>query len=382
MMKVGLRTAGGLSALAVMVAMLALPASVAATTNAPIAQTGGMTATLPILGGGVDVTVALDPSGNITGVTVSDPSLAQTKATANVVKFATTDGKTKVTVKAKGSRLSLSAKVTTLAELVGSGNWGADVFGTSIKSMVDYTIGDDGSGNPTVTLGTPAPLPSGATWTPATPKSSTEDGGSRATAGGTFSYQGFVKRLSVTVSVEKGDSEDPGSARLSITLSGKDRQSLSGTLAALAAAGGRSWSAHLCDGTAVSVMYHVNADGTIGYDGVTGPAATATPKDHGLTVRFDGTRVGLTVALKDNGDGTYTLVARGFSGSCGESDSHKSSHVADQHHGSSGDSQAKQASWTRSGTDGRSGDGSASRDQGGFGSGGGSGFGGSGGRDH
>ncbi len=312
MTRPGLRTAGGLSSLAFAALMLAFPAGVAATTNAPIAQTGGMTATLPILGAPVSVTVALDPSGNITGVTVSDPSLAQTSSTPEVVKFANTGGTTKVTVRAMGSRLAISAKVTTLAELIGSGTWSADVFGTGSKSNATYTIGDDGSGNPTISLGTPTGGPSGVTWKAAAPKAGSDDGEAWASAGGTFSYQGFDKQLRITVKVDKED----GYARLSITLAGRDVQVLTGSLSDLAAAGVRTWSAHLCDGTAVTVKYHVNPDGTIGYDGATGAAATATPTEHGLAVRFDGTAVGLMVTLKSNEDGTYTLVARGFSGSC------------------------------------------------------------------
>jgi len=339
MTRPGLRATGGLAALAVAAVMLALPAMAAATTNTPIAQTGGMTATLPILGGGVAVTVALDQAGNITGVTVGNPALTQSKASSDFVKFATADGKTSVTVKARGSKLAISAGATTLAELVGTGTWSADVFGTGTKSSASYTIGDDGSGNPTVSLDTPAPLPAGATWAAGTPKAfsgKSEHDGASASAGGTFAYQGFEKRLKVSVNVEPAKGSEPGHASLRITLTGHDFQKLGGTLADLAAVGNRTWSAFLCDGTTkVTVSYHVNADGTIGFDSATGAPATQKTGEHGgLQVRFDGTNVGVSIRVKDNGDGTFSLVVMGRSGQCGKGGSdHQGQGHGHHHHG-------------------------------------------------
>ena len=302
-----------------LMALIALPGMALASTNPQIAATGGMTATLPILGGGVAVTVALDPAGNISGVTVSDPSLAKTTSSNDFVKFATADGKTRVTVKAMGSKLSISARVTSLAELIGTGTWSANVFGNGVSSA-QYTIGDDGSGNPTVALTTPGPLAAGVTWTAGLPKGDKHGGGgAKASAGGTFSYQGFTKTLKVTVRVDKGENGQPGGASLKITLTGRDVQLLTGSLADLAAAGTRTWSGYLCDGkTKVTVSYHVNTDGTIGFDGATGGTAVhSAGKDGGLMVHFTTTDVGLLVHLKKNSDGTYTLQVRGFSGQCG-----------------------------------------------------------------
>ena len=302
-----------------MAALIALPGMAFAATNPQIAATGGMTATLPILGGGVSVTVALDQTGNISGVTVGNPALAQTKASTGFVKFATSDGKTNVTVKAMGSKVSISAKATTLADLVGTGTWSANVFGNGVSSA-QYTVGDDGSGNPTVSVADPSPLAPGVTWKAGFAGwHNGKQGGASAVAGGTFSYQGFTKTLKIAVKVEKPHGSDPGSASLKITLSGRDVQSLTGTLADLAAAGTRSWSGYLCDGTTkVTVTYHVNADGTIGFEGATGGTAIQKATDHGgLRVRFQGTKVGFAARLKDNHDGTFTLKASGFSGSCG-----------------------------------------------------------------
>lgn len=314
------RRVGAVVALA-LTALIALPGITLANSNPQIAATGGMTATLPILGGGVNVTVALDPAGNISGVTVGNPALTQTSASNEFVKFASADGKTKVTVKAAGSKMSISARTTTLADLVGTGTWSANVFGNGVSSA-QYTIGADSSGNPTVSLTDPSPLASGVTWTAAKPKASHQEGEAEASAGGSFAYNGFTKSLKVSVKVEPGEHGQPGSASLRITLSGRDVQHLTGKLADLAAAGTRTWSGYLCDGkTQVTVTYHVNADGTIAFDGATGGTAVTKKGEHGgLVVRFQGTGVGFSARLKDNGDGTYTLLARGSSGNCGKGD--------------------------------------------------------------
>jgi hypothetical protein len=315
------RRAGAVATLA-LAALVALPGIAFAATNAPIAATGGMSATLPILGG-VVVTVALDPAGNVSGVTVSNATLVKTGSGTGFAKFATADGRTRVAVKAKGSEITISARVAALAGLTGSGSWSANVFGNGVTSA-SYTIAADGAGRPTLTLAAPSPLAAGVTFAAAPTAAARHTGESRgrARAGGQFAFNGFVKTLGMVVAADMSRDGAPGSASLKITLSGADVQRLAGTLASLAAAGQRTWSAYLCDGTTkVTVTYHVNADGTIGYDGATGaPAAQRTREHGGLVVRFAGTGVGFSAKVRGNGDGTFTLVARGASGNCGGRD--------------------------------------------------------------
>jgi hypothetical protein len=132
-----LRFAAKLSGFALLGLIVAFPGGVAATTNKPIAQTGGMTATLPLLGTSLTVAVTLGDTGDISGVGLFPATgLARTSPATDkeVVRFSTSDGTTKVTVKAIGSRLSIVAKTKTLADLKGSANWSADVFGTGSKS--------------------------------------------------------------------------------------------------------------------------------------------------------------------------------------------------------------------------------------------------------
>jgi hypothetical protein len=232
------------------------------------------------------------------------------------------------------------------------------VFGTG-KATVPYTIGKDADGNPTVTLGA-LTTPAGVVATKVDPKAKVFDkkdkddrGSAWAFAGVTFTRDGFTKHLSIWISVHKAD----GAARLAIVLSGRDRQKLTGSLADLA--GARTWTAKLCDGTAVSVKYHVAADGTVVYDGATGAPATekafdfgSAGKSHkggakdaqrgdfvsGFLVRFDKTRVGMAAALFKNADGTYTLKVFGRSGYCGQG-------KADQSHGHRGGGSGGWGGW-------------------------------------
>jgi hypothetical protein len=300
--------------LAAVAGLLVFPGSAAATTNEPIAQTGGATVTLPLtlplLGTSLTVDVVLDDTGNISGVTLTPPtSFTQTTTEPTRVKFENADGTTKVSVKAKGSKLAVNAKTGLLAQLTGKGSWQADVFGTAAKSSVGYAIGDDGKGNPTLAIG-PVSAAGGITATVKTPVTKSNDKRAYATGGVTFASGGYVKRLTITVSVNK----ETGKANLAVTLSGKDRMRMSGTLAQLT--GPRTWSAHLCDGTLVTVNYHVGPGAEAVFDSASGAPVTSKKLGKGFWAKVNGSWVGVLVTLRENKDGTYTLRAAGFSGKC------------------------------------------------------------------
>ncbi|MBI2762180.1 MAG: hypothetical protein HYX54_00240 [Chloroflexi bacterium] len=304
---------------ALLLGLLAFPAAAAAQTNGPIAQTGGMTAVLPLFGSpGLTVAVTLDAVGSISGVALTPTGVvAQTSSDPSVVKFANTAGTTTVKVRAKGDKLSISAKSTRLADFIGTGTWSANVFGTG-TATVSYTIGTDGSGKPTLSIGTPSVV-AGVTSVVIAPTTNSGDGdeGASASGGVIFSSNGFVKRLRISIEVDR----DGGAAHLRITLSGKDRQKLSDALGALVAVGNRTWSAYLCDGaTRVTVTYKVNANGTVSFVSATPavPVAVVKTGDKGFRVRFDGTKVGVAVSLRQDENGTtYSLSVKGSSGNCG-----------------------------------------------------------------
>jgi hypothetical protein len=291
---------------------IAFPASVLATTNEPIAATGGMTAVLPLLGASLTVEVKLDVVGNIAEVNV-DPAGAVTKRDSNdhKVKFTSADGTVKVDVKAKGSKLSVTAKAGSLANLSGSGAWSADVFGTDDVSTVRYTVGA-AAGHPTLAIDGVTPG-GGATFEVSPIK--TGDDGDKASASVTFKLDGYTKKLTISVAVN-----DDGKASLKITLSGKDKQRLSGSLTDLQ--GARTWSAHLCDGTPVSVNFHVTPSGGVAFDSAVPTSVKVKTEKHGFKATFDGTKVGVSVKLQARRV-IYELKVDGKSGKCDKGDKEK-----------------------------------------------------------
>jgi len=311
------RTPARAAGLALAAMALLLPASAFANTNAPIAQTGGMTVTIPMLGTSLSVAVTLDQVGNISGVVLDPAGALPTSTTSDHgVKFTNADGTASVKVKAKGDTLSIKA-TTKLTDLVGSGTWAANVFGAGKGANVAYTIGVDSSGQPTLHIDS-ATAAAGIGVVIHDPADNhgwhgDKHGWASARATVVFSLDGFSKTLSLSVSAGKD-----GTASLKISLSGRDRQKVVGTLAELA--GARTWSAHECDGTPVSVAYHVTADGTVVVDSTNPTTATVKVQDNGFRVRFDGTNVGLDARLKDLKDGTWALKVSGHSGQCGGHD--------------------------------------------------------------
>ena len=295
-----------------LMALMALPVAALASTNAAIAQTGGMTVVLPGLGTPLTVDVKLDANGNLVQVNL-DPvgTYSVSRISGHAVTFVSADGATQVKIKAGGDKMSVKASAGTLDALVGSGTWSADVFGTGTKTTIGYTVGKALDGSPTVAIDS-VNAPAGITVVQDPAKTDTEDHEAKASVKVSFSLDGYTKKLSISVSV---DTEGTHKATLKITLSGKDRQVLTGPLATLV--GSRTWSGKLCNGTAVSFTYTVNADGTLTFGAATGAPATSKTGEHGLTVRFDGTKTRVTVSLKQVEGGTdYTLRVSAKSGEC------------------------------------------------------------------
>ena len=292
--------------------LMALPMSALATTTAAIAQTGGMTIVLPGLGTPLTVDVKLDASGNVSEVNL-DPvgTYSASKVNGHAVTFDNADGTTQVRIKAGGSRMAVKAAAGTLDALVGSGSWSADVFGTGAKTMVGYTVGKSADGSPTVAIDS-VDAAAGIAVAQGTPKTSTKGHTAWASVQVAFSKEGFTKRLTISVAV---DTEGTHRASLGITLSGKDRQKVTGPLADLV--GNRTWSGTLCDGTAVSFTYDVNADGTVTYGAATGATATSRSAKSGFAVLFTGTKTRVSVSLRPVKDSTdYALRVSTKLGHC------------------------------------------------------------------
>ena len=97
-------------------------------------------------------------------------------------------------------------------------------------------------------------------------------------------------------------------------LRGKDKLKLVGPLADLL--GARTWSAHTCDGTLVSVSFHVTPDGAVAFDSAVPTTVKVKTDKHGFRASFAG-KAGVSVSLKSK-DQLYELKVDGKSGKCGK----------------------------------------------------------------
>ena len=306
------RRAGVAAALA-MAAVLAVPVAAFASTAA-IAQTGGMTATLPLLGSSLTVQVTLDANGNLSQVNL-DPVGDYTASQLNghAVTFDSTAGGTQVKIKAHGASLSIGATAGTLGALVGPGTWSSDLYGTGAKTSVAYTVGNN-AGVPTVTIDSVTPAV-GVTSVIGTPEAKEQGDSQMAVAAVSFTHDGYTKILRITVKVVTGDEPH---ASLKLTLTAQDRMILTGTIAELQ--GNHTWSGTTCDGAAIGITYTVNPDGTVTFVSATGGTVRTHAFDKGFLARFDGMHAFVNVSMHQNEQlaGSYTLKVKFQRFGCGK----------------------------------------------------------------
>lgn len=256
--------------------------------------------TLPFLTTPVTLTVTTGPGGNIVSADLDTPdAFAVGQKTANKVNFVSTDGALQVSVKSKGNEQRVTARAGDLATLVGDGTWSGDVFGDAGVSSVTYTVGDDGSGNPTLSNVVPTAA-TGITAEVSGPEMSVGEEGAQARASVLFTKDGQSRTLTIKVSVhtpESDDDDDEGGASLRISL-GKLRGV---PVAAADAAGPHTWTGKLCDGTSTAtVEYVVNEDGTVDLTSVDPATAEVRQDDNKLDIRFsDNERVRIRARLAD-----------------------------------------------------------------------------------
>jgi hypothetical protein len=301
------------------VLLMALPATAAAFDFTPPPGTGPINATLPLLGSALTVDVATDDDGNLTSVGL-DPigDFTATVLRPHAVKFETADGSVKVTITSWGGKTSLAAQATTLADIEGAGTWTADIFKTGDPTTVNYTIGHDGTGAPTIAIGA-VNQGAGITKTVGTPKSKTSEGRAYTKVGIAFDWHGFTKSLTIGVTVVTKD--DKSAARLQVTLSGRSKQEVKGSIESLI--GAHTWKGKLCDGTAIGLAFQVVSDGAGGGKITFDPDAFATGADarakelrkgKGFIAIFDGKRAAVLVWLKKQDDDSWKLVVGSFAG--------------------------------------------------------------------
>lgn len=310
-----------LSLIAGVVLVGALPTIAAANTTEAVADTGGMTLTIPGVPG-ITVGVTLDEFGNITQVSVDGTDVIQSDAPVHKVTFDLgTDGSTTVQVKAKGEKLSTKVKTSNLGSLVGDQTWTGDVFGAGFPATVNYTIAQVGGDMPYLEI-TSVEVVSDITNSVNGPYTKQDGDGddneqeyeSQATV--TFTQDGYTKTLKIEVETKYDDDEDHAVngvyGKLKIELKGKDRQALAGA----DVYGDKSWTGLLCDGTTASVGYTVAADGTMTVNSVVvadGASYTVDNDDNGFKVEFTDTAGNDGAKLKvelENEDGTLQLKVK------------------------------------------------------------------------
>ncbi len=340
-----------LSLIAGVVLVGALPTIAAANTTEAVAETGGMTLTMPGVPG-ITVGVTLDEFGNITQVSVDGTDVIQNSAPVHKVTFDLgTDGSTTVQVKAKGEKLSTKVKTSNLGSLVGAQTWTGDIFGAGFPATVNYTIAQVGGAMPYLEI-TSVDVVSDVANTingPFTGTDGDDDDNEQeyeSQAMVTFTQDGYTKTLKIEVDTKYDDDDDHGYngvyAKLKIELKGKDRQVLVGA----DVYGSQTWTGLLCDGTNTTVNYTVAQDGTLTVDDVVvadGASYSVDYDDNGFKVEFtdaagnDGAK--LKVEL-DNEDGTLELKVKSTTtASCDDNgdDEYKNGDDDEDHSYTSGD---------------------------------------------
>src|SRR4051812_7396235 len=268
---------------------------------------------LPLFGAPLTFTITTGPGGALSDVTVDSAGATATKVGPHKVVFEVpnTDAAGdpgKVVVRSHHGGQSVSTRGGTLANVSGNGSWSGDVFGDGTASSVLFTIGDTGDGT--------TPDISGITTTGADAvvgdvqhSTGDDDEGTEMSAKVTVTFTNDAadtsRILTIKVKVET-DEDGNTSAKVTVAL---------GRLRGLAvdagkAAGPHTWSGVLCDNSAATINYTVNADGTVS-DVVADPASADVRVEGGkIEVRFaHHERVRIRVR-EDNGSITINVDER------------------------------------------------------------------------
>jgi hypothetical protein len=271
------------------------------------------TVVLPVFGVPLTVGITTGPGGALTNVTVNSANASvATKLKPNKVVFETTNptaggDPARVVIKSKHGGQSVSARAGTLLQVSGPGSWSGDVFGTAVASSVAFIIGGTDTA-PDITGIVPTPG-AGITATVGTVEHSTggdeDESGASARVSVTFSTA--TQSRSLTIAVKVGTNDDgETSAKVSVSLG-----RLKGVaVLASAAAGQKTWSGVLCNGSPATITYDVAADGTVSNVKPTPASAAVSTEEGKITVRFsDNEKVRIKVRL-DNGMITISVDER------------------------------------------------------------------------
>ena len=272
----------------------AAPAQTSPAQTSPAqAVAGETTTTLPLFGAPLTVDVTTAPGGTIRSVTV-DPADGLTASTVKPhrVRFVNEDGTARVVVAARDGGARVEARADTLADITGPGTWSGDLFGTGVITTVGFEVAPAADGTPDIINITT----SDATAQIGEVDHDIGDDAARATV--SILFTSGIEQRSLEIRATAASSDGSSSATVSVALSDVQGQ----RLPAGQVVGAHTWDGVLCDGSAASISYTVNADGSI--SGVTATPSTASidTDDDRVTAEFsDDERVRVRVKASHGG---------------------------------------------------------------------------------
>ncbi|MCU1392093.1 MAG: hypothetical protein JWM34_521 [Ilumatobacteraceae bacterium] len=233
--------------------------------------------TLPLLGAPLVVDVTSAPGGTLASIDVS-PSTGLTATTDRPgrVRFVNTDGTAKVEVSARGGGQSVDARAGQLSDVAGPGSWSGDVFGTGAATTVNFTTVANADGSPGIT---------GVTSSDSTAQIGTvqtHSHGDSQEADVSIRFTSGIQARTLTIRVSAGNHDGASQARVSVSLGRLTGQALP----AADVVGAHTWNGTLCDGTAASIAYTINADGSISGASATPTATIDAQSGQGINVTF------------------------------------------------------------------------------------------------
>ncbi len=301
-----------LVALTLAASSVAAPATSLASTTEAIAETGGTTLTLDILGSPLEIAVSLDEIGHITEVLISDTDFSVDRGDEHKVRFSNSDDSTRIEVRAKKHKLRTDVKADALAGILGTHEWAGKLFGSDQDTIVTFDVVENASGHPELdNVSVDALFPADATATVGTVENEVGADEAESKVEIDLTWNGFEMRLKIKAELHLDGDDRP--AHLRVELKGKDRQRLAlDNLGELV--GDHTWTGHLCDGTPIAVNYTI-ADDPAGVsfgsvDGVGSDAFEVKEKGHGFEVRFDDSKARVRVELKQGSNGDWELRVR------------------------------------------------------------------------
>lgn len=248
---------GGVLAATTAALLVAAGVAVSAVSAAP-AVDEPTTITLPLFGVPLTVDLSTGAGGVLTNVSVNPADgFTATQVKPNRVNFVNADGTAELAVRGRDGRQSVAVRAGALGDISGLGSWSGDVFDAGVITDVSFIIGATLDGGPDITGVTttdPSAEIGGTEY-----KTEDDDGelSQRASVKITFTVDGQQRTLKINVKVETEDGVTE--AKVGVTL-GK----LRGVFQPAAdAAGTQTWAGLLCDGSAASIAYTINMDGSI-----------------------------------------------------------------------------------------------------------------------